>query len=83
VPHSAGSDEGVHHKTFTDVRRSAGSHFLYSVVEIESEWTAQRRERMGIVPRVKIHQVVQNVPTLSPKAGDKGGAPLFRRRPRQ
>ncbi len=39
------------------------------VVEIESEWTGRKRERMGLVPQVKI------VPTLSPKSGDKGGAP--------
>ena len=25
-----------------------------SVVEIESEWTGRKRERMGIVPRVKL-----------------------------
>jgi len=24
------------------------------VVEIESEWTGRKRERMGIVPRVKL-----------------------------
>ena len=41
-------------------------------VEIESEWTGRKRERMGIVPRVKIRQLL---PTLSPKAGEKGGAP--------
>jgi REP-associated tyrosine transposase len=39
------------------------------VVEIESEWTGRRRERMGLAPLVKI------VPTLSPKEGDKDGAP--------
>ena len=41
-------------------------------VEIESEWTGRRRERMGMPLRVKIRQ---DVPTLSPKAGEKGGAP--------
>ena len=39
------------------------------VVEIESEWTGLSRERMGMPLRVKI------VPTLSPKDGEKDGAP--------
>jgi hypothetical protein len=30
---------------------------------------------MGMAPRVKLRQLVQTVPTLSPKDGDKGGAP--------
>jgi putative transposase len=38
-------------------------------VEIESEWTGRKRERMGVRLRVKL------VPTLSPKDGEKGGAP--------
>jgi len=38
-------------------------------VEIESEWTGRKRERMGLALRVKL------VPTLSPKDGEKGGAP--------
>jgi putative transposase len=41
-------------------------------VEIESEWTGRRRERMGMPLRVKIRQ---DTPTLSPRAGEKGGAP--------
>jgi hypothetical protein len=41
-------------------------------VEIESERTGRKRERMGIVPRVRVRPTV---PTLSPKAGEKGGAP--------
>ena len=44
------------------------------VVEIESEWTARRREQMGIPLRMKPRTAV---PTLSPKDGDKGGAPNF------
>ncbi len=39
------------------------------VVEIESEWTGRRRERIGAPLRVTV------VPTLSPKAGEKDGAP--------
>ena len=36
------------------------------VVEIESEWTARRRERMGLAPRVKISKAAsRNSPTLS------------------
>ncbi len=65
---------------------SSFRHYLTGVegvVEIESEWTGGKRERMGIVPRVKLRQLVQNVPTLSPKEGDKGGAPQSKRRPRQ
>jgi putative transposase len=55
----------------------AWSSFLHyvtgieGVVEIESEWTGRRRERMGMPLRVK----TRDVPTLSPKAGEKGGAP--------
>ena len=41
-------------------------------VEIESEWTGRRRERMGMPLRVKVREAA---PTLSPKAGEKGGAP--------
>ncbi len=40
-------------------------------VEIESPWTARQRERMGMPLSAKI----QPEPTLSPKTGDKGGAP--------
>lgn len=36
------------------------------IVEIESEWTGRRRERLGL-----------QMPTLSPKAGDKDGAPTL------
>lgn len=35
------------------------------MIEIESEWSGRRRERRGLVPRVKI------APALSPKEGDK------------
>ncbi len=42
---------------------------IEGTIEIESEWTGRRRERMGQTPRVKM------VPTLSPKTGEKGGAP--------
>jgi putative transposase len=42
------------------------------VVEIESEWTGRRRERMGMPLLV---QVRSTMPTLSPKAGEKDGAP--------
>jgi putative transposase len=45
------------------------------VVEIESEWTGRKREQMGMPLRVKIWQ---DVPTLSPKPGEKDGAPSFR-----
>jgi len=51
---------------------SSFRHYLTGiegVVEIESEWTGRRRERMGLPLRVKI------VPTLSPESGDKGRAP--------
>ncbi len=51
---------------------SSFRHYLTGiegVVEIESEWTGRRRERMGLPLRVKI------VPTLPPKSGDKGRAP--------
>ncbi len=56
----------------------AWSSFIHYVtgaegaVEIESEWTGRRRERMGMPLRVRIRHAV---PTLSPKAGEKGGAP--------
>jgi putative transposase len=46
------------------------------VVEIESEWTARRRERMAMPLRMKPRTVT---PTLSAKNADKGGAPQFRR----
>ena len=39
------------------------------VVEIESQWTGTKRERMGLPLRVKL------APTLSPKDGEKDGAP--------
>jgi putative transposase len=42
------------------------------VVEIESEWTGQRRERMGMPLRL---QVRATMPTLSPKPGENDGAP--------
>ena len=42
------------------------------VVEIESEWTGRKRERMGINPKVRVRPPA---PTLSPKAGEKDGAP--------
>ena len=54
---------------------SSFRHYLTGVegvVEIESEWTGRRRERMGLAPRVKI------VPTPSPKAGDRSGAPTVK-----
>ena len=41
-------------------------------VEIESDWTGRRRERIGMPLRVKVREAA---PTLSPKAGEKGGAP--------
>ena len=41
------------------------------VVEIESEWTARRRERMGF----PLHVRLINSPTLSPTTGNKGRAP--------
>jgi putative transposase len=44
------------------------------VVEIESEWTARRRERMGMPLHMKPRAVA---PTLSPRDGDKGGAPII------
>ena len=44
------------------------------VIEIESEWTAQRRERMGLPLQVKVRG---DTPTLSPKAGEKDGAPTM------
>ena len=59
---------------------SSFRHYLTGVegvVEIESECTGRKRERMGMAPRVKLRQLVQTVPTLSPKDGDKGGAPRF------
>lgn len=45
---------------------------IEGVVEIESEWTAQRRERMGSPLRGTIRE---HGPTLSPQRGDKDGAP--------
>ncbi len=54
---------------------SSFRHYLTGqegVVEIESEWTGRKRERMGIVPRVRVRATV---PTLSPTAGEKDGAP--------
>jgi putative transposase len=45
------------------------------VVEIESGWTARRREQMGMPLRVGIRAAT---PTLSPTPGDKGGAPKLR-----
>ena len=45
------------------------------VVEIESEWTGRRRERMGQPLRVKVSSAA---PTLSPKEGEKGRAPESR-----
>jgi len=56
----------------------AWSSFLHyatgieGAVEIESEWTGRRRERMGMPLQIKIRR---ELPTLSPKAGEKGGAP--------
>ena len=43
-------------------------------VEIESDWTGRRRERIGMPLRVKV-RACDREPTLSPTAGDKGGAP--------
>ena len=43
------------------------------VVEIESEWTGRKGERMGMPLRVTA------VPTLSPKSGEKDGAPQLNR----
>ena len=54
---------------------SSFRHYLTGVegvVEIESEWTGLRRERAGIRFTVKVRETV---PTLSPKAGEKDGAP--------
>ncbi len=54
------------------------------VVEIESEWTGRKRERMGMPLRLKRVAPVSfgdpgpgecSGPTLSPKDGEKGGAP--------
>jgi len=45
---------------------------IEGAVEIESEWTARRRERMGLPLIVRIRG---QGPTLSPKGGDKDGAP--------
>jgi len=45
------------------------------VVEIESEWTGRRRERMGQPLRVRVRSAA---PTLSPKEGEKGRAPESR-----
>lgn len=46
------------------------------VVEIESEWTGRRRERMGMPLRVQVRSAM---PTLSPKVGEKDGAPQLNR----
>ena len=48
------------------------------IVEIESEWTARKRKRMGMVPRVRIRPTV---PTLSPTTGEKDGARIIKGRP--
>jgi len=45
---------------------------MKGVVEIESEWTAQWRERMGPPLRTTLSG---QVPTLSPQCGDEDGAP--------
>ncbi len=45
------------------------------VVEIESEWTGRRRERMG---RPLLVALRENLPTLSPNTGEKDGAPTDR-----
>jgi hypothetical protein len=56
------------------------------VVEIESEWTGRKRERMGLPLRLKLVGMPVtfggcavksggSAPTLSPKSGEKGGAP--------
>jgi hypothetical protein len=54
------------------------------VVEIESEWTGRKRERMGVPLRLKVVPALtfsgagvsdSSGPTLSPKAGEKDGAP--------
>ena len=49
------------------------------VVEIESEWTARKRERAGISPTILENQSQirsQNPVLVSQKPRDKGGAPL-------
>jgi len=56
------------------------------MVEIESEWTGRKRERMGMPLRLKVRgspttfgeasvRVDSSGPTLSPKDGEKDGAP--------
>jgi hypothetical protein len=46
------------------------------VVEIESQWTAWKRERLGIVPSVrKIQDESQNPRPVSQKPRDEGRAP--------
>ena len=57
---------------------SSFRHYVTGIegaVEIESEWTGRRRERMGMPLRVRS----RTVPTLSPKAGGKDGAPRIDR----
>jgi len=56
---------------------SSFRHYVTGIegaVEIESEWTGRRRERMGMPLRVRV-RAAPPAPTLSPKTGDKGGAP--------
>ena len=53
---------------------------IEGVVEIESEWTGRKRERMGTPLRLKIVTVGDHVgngsgPILSPNDGEKDGAP--------
>jgi len=56
------------------------------IVEVESEWTGRKRERMGMPLRLKVTgnpitfggmpvSIDSSGPTLSPKDGEKGGAP--------
>ncbi len=62
-------------KKAEDWEWSSFRHYLTGeegVVEIESDWTGRKRERMGITPKVRVRTPV---PTLSPKAGAKDGAP--------
>ena len=56
---------------------SSFRHYLTGVeatVEIESEWTARKRERMGILPRVEIRHLSPNFPPFA-NSGRKGGTP--------
>jgi putative transposase len=57
-----------------DWRWSSFLHYatgVEGVVEIESQWTARRRERMGIVPTVRQNQSQsQNPRPVSPKDGE-------------